>query len=115
MVTAVKAGTATITATAGGETATCTVTVKESAPEEQGLKLDKTELALEVGETGTLAAIGVSEEETVTWKSDDDKVATVENGVVTAVAEGTAIITAEAGGKTSTCTVTVTKSGSEQQ
>ena len=89
------------------------MTVKESAPEEPGLKLDKTELALEAGETGTLAATGVPDGETVTWKSDDESVATVENGVVTAVAEGTATITAEAGGKSATCTVTVTKAGSE--
>ncbi len=58
VVTAVAKGTATITATAGGKSATCTVTVKESAPEEPGLKLDKTELALEAGGTGTLAEAG---------------------------------------------------------
>ena len=91
-----------------------TVTVKEPVPEEPGLKLDKTELALEVGGTGMLTATGVPVGETVTWTSDDESVATVENGVVTAVAEGTATITATAGGKSATCKVTVTKAGSEQ-
>ena len=85
-----------------------------------GVSLDKTTMELSVDGTGTLnATVTVTPEggeaPEVTWTSDDESVATVENGVVTAVAEGTATITAEAGGKTSTCTVTVTKSGSEQQ
>ena len=45
--------------------------------------------------------------DTVTWSSDNASVATVSNGVVTAVANGTATITAKAGDKTATCTVTV--------
>ena len=44
----------------------------------------------------------------VTWESSDTAVATVENGVVTAVAAGNATITAKAGEKTATCAVTVT-------
>ena len=46
-------------------------------------------------------------DETVTWTSSNDAVATVENGVVTAVGNGTATITATAGGQTATCAVTV--------
>ncbi|MDE7266054.1 MAG: BspA family leucine-rich repeat surface protein, partial [Lachnospiraceae bacterium] len=45
---------------------------------------------------------------TVTWESSDDSVATVEDGVVTAVSEGICIITASAGTEIVTCTVTVT-------
>ena len=45
---------------------------------------------------------------TVTWSSSDEAIAIVADGVVTAVAEGTATITAEAGGKSATCEVTVT-------
>ncbi len=44
---------------------------------------------------------------TVTWTSSDKSIATVENGKVTAVKAGTAKITAKAGDKTATCTVTV--------
>ncbi|MBQ9363643.1 MAG: hypothetical protein IJT97_09545, partial [Bacteroidaceae bacterium] len=44
---------------------------------------------------------------TVTWSSSDERVATVVSGFVTAVADGTAIITAAVGGSTATCTVTV--------
>ena len=46
-------------------------------------------------------------DKTVTWTSADEKVATVENGVVTAVGNGTTTITAQAGDKTAVCTVTV--------
>lgn len=67
-------------------------------------------LNLEVGQTGTLTATVTPDNatnKTVTWKTSNDKVATVANGVVTAVGKGTATITAAAGGKTATCTVTV--------
>ena len=43
----------------------------------------------------------------VTWSSSDENVATVESGYVTAIADGTAVITAELAGSTATCTVTV--------
>ena len=46
-------------------------------------------------------------DKTVTWTSADEKVATVENGVVTAVGNGMTTITAQAGDKTAVCTVTV--------
>lgn len=46
-------------------------------------------------------------DKTVTWTSADEKVATVENGVVTAVGNGTTTITAQTGEKTATCVVTV--------
>lgn len=49
-----------------------------------------------------------ADNQTVTWSSSNEVVATVVDGLVTAIAEGTAVITAEAGGKTATCTVTVT-------
>ena len=45
---------------------------------------------------------------TVTWSSSDESVATVASGFVTAIAEGTAVITATVGTATATCTVTVT-------
>ena len=46
-------------------------------------------------------------DKTVAWTSADEKVATVENGVVTAVGNGTTTITAQAGDETAVCTVTV--------
>ncbi len=115
VVTAVSAGEAIITVTTedGAKTATCKVTV--NAPQTvpvTGVTLDKAELTLEKGSTGTLKATVEPQNatnNTVTWSSSNPEVATVDNGVVTAVSAGTAIITAKAGDKTATCTVTVAK------
>ena len=78
-----------------------------------GITLDKTELTLEEGKQESLKAtvepIGASNP-AVIWTSSDEKVAVVSSGVVKALAEGTAIITAttQDGGFTASCTVTVT-------
>lgn len=75
------------------------------------VELNKTSTSIGVGETETLTATVKPDnatDKTVTWTSNETTVATVENGVVTAVAKGTATITAKAGDKTATCTVTVT-------
>ena len=110
VVTAVKAGTATITAKAGDKTATCTVTVKDKVVAVEKVTLDKTSAELTVGDTTTLKATVTPDnatDKTVTWTSSDETVATVKDGVVTAVKAGTATITAKAGDKTATCAVTV--------
>ena len=109
-VTAVKAGTATITAKAGDKTATCSVTVNAATVAVTSVTLDKTTLSLKEGESATLKATVKPDnatDKTVTWSTSDSKVATVENGIVTAVKAGTAKITAKAGGKTAQCAVTV--------
>ena len=110
MVEAVAAGEAIVTAAAGGKTATCTVTVK-SATVEVDVSLDQETLNLTVGETQQLTATVTPEnadDKTVEWTSDKPEVVTVnEEGVVTAVAAGEAVVTATVGGKTATCTVTV--------
>lgn len=75
----------------------------------ESVTLDNEELTLYVGDTAALTAtVTPSDAATVTWKSSDSTVATVSNGKVTAVKEGTATITATAGGKSATCKVTVT-------
>lgn len=76
------------------------------------LSLDNEALSLKVGEGATLKATyaPVYTTETLTWSSSDDAVATVENGKVTAVAAGTAVITVKANDRMqATCTVTVTE------
>ncbi len=85
-----------------------------------GITLSQTEAAMTVGgETLTLTATVAPDDatdKTVTWTSSDPTVATVADGVVTAVAAGTATITATATNgtddttddKTATCTITVT-------
>ncbi|HJA94989.1 MAG TPA: Ig-like domain-containing protein [Firmicutes bacterium] len=77
----------------------------------ESVTLDQNTLSLEVGKTETLTATVTPDnatDKTVTWTTDDAEVATVENGTVTAVAVGEAVITATAGDKTATCSVTVT-------
>ena len=112
-VTAVAEGTATITAKAGDKTATCSVTVKKNVIAVESVTLDITSTILNTGETLTLTATVKPDNatnKTVTWSSNNSSVATVDaNGKVTAVAQGTAIVTAKAGDKTATCTVIVMK------
>ena len=75
------------------------------------VELDADEMTLTVGDEGQLQATVAPEDATdadVDWSSSDVSVATVDGaGNVTAVAEGTATITAKAGDKAATCTVTV--------
>ena len=108
VVTAKKLGTATITAKAGEKTATCSITVIPTPV--TSVTLSKTSASLKVGETVTLTAtVNPSDatDKTVTWTTSDATVATVSNGVVTAKKLGTATITAKAGDKTATCSITV--------
>ena len=114
-VTAVGAGTATVTVTTedGGFTASCAVTVKAKVISVTGVTLDKTELELTVDDTAKLTATVApanADNAKVSWTSSDVTVATVdENGNVTAIGAGTATVTVttEDGSFTATCTVTV--------
>ena len=109
-ITALKEGTATITAKAGDKTASCKVTVEKKVIAVESVELDKTELELTEGGSATLVATVKPDnatDKTVTWSSSDPEIATVDGGVVTAVKGGTATITASAGDKTATCAVTV--------
>lgn len=75
------------------------------------VSLDKTVLSLSVGSSAVLTASVTPENatnKTITWSSGNSSVATVKDGKVTAVAPGTAVITAASyNGKTAKCTVTV--------
>ena len=76
-----------------------------------GVTLDKTELSLAEGESATLTATVEPENATdkaIIWTSSNEDVATVKDGVVTAVKAGKATITAACGAARATCTVTVT-------
>ena len=116
-VTAVKAGTATVTVTTedGGKTATCKVIVNEKIYPVTGVTLDKTSVELTEGDVTVLTATvnpSNASNKNVYWTSSDQSVATVDNtGKVTAVKRGKAVITVttEDGNKTATCTITVIK------
>lgn len=77
-----------------------------------GITLSETSLTLLIDEEKTLTATVTPDnatDKTVTWSSDDESVASVSNGKVKGLAEGSATITAKAGNKTATCSVTVTR------
>lgn len=76
------------------------------------VKLDKTTLHLMEGETSQLTATVLpdnAENKKVTWSVDNTDVASVTDGLVMGLLEGTATVTVttEDGGKTATCVVTV--------
>ena len=116
LVTAVSVGEANITATAvdgSGVTATCKVTVTPKLV--TSVILDESELTIEKNFTEQLTATVAPDDAdnlSLTWTSDNEEVAIVdENGLVTAVGEGTATITATANdgsGVAASCVVTVT-------
>ena len=114
IVTAIKVGTATITAKSddGGKTATCTVTVEAKTIPVTGITLDKTSYEFTEGDEFTLIATVNPENATnknISWSSSNTSVATVDNGKVKALKAGTATITVktEDGNKTATCEITV--------
>ena len=86
------------------------VTITAAPKPATGISLNKTATTIYTGNTETLIATvePTDTTDTVVWTSSKESVATVDNtGKVTAVAPGTATITAKAGDKTATCTVTV--------
>ncbi len=116
VVTGIAVGSTTVTVTTedGGYTASCVVNVvKSDVVSVTGVSLDKNTASLKVGESLTLSATVKPSDATnknITWSTSNSKIVTVSNGVVKAVAEGTATITVttEDGNYTDTCQVTVT-------
>lgn len=113
-VTALAPGSTTITAKSddGGFTASCSVTVISKTIEVASISLSKTELSITEGESETITATVKPDDatdKTVIWTSSDSSIAAVDDGKIIAVHEGSAIINAKAGDKTSTCKVTVKK------
>ncbi|WP_395014443.1 glycosyl hydrolase family 95 catalytic domain-containing protein, partial [Robinsoniella peoriensis] len=114
VVTAIKEGTANITVTteSNNKTATCIVTVTRKGIAVAGVKISSSALELKSGASETLTAAVQPENATnqnVSWTSNNEAVATVDGGIVKAVADGKATITVttEEGGFTATCEVTV--------
>ena len=108
-VTAVGAGTTTITAMLEGKETTCRVTVKVPL---ESISMSETKKTVNKGDSFKLDITKNPTDTTVTgdvkWTSDNKKVATVDkDGNVTAVGAGTATITARLEGKETTCKVTV--------
>ncbi len=112
VVTGVAEGTAVISALADGITGTCTVTVSTKFIPVTSVTLDKeSPFQIVKGETEKITAtVGPDDasDKTVTWTSSDNAVATVDNsGNVSALAAGTAVISAKAGDVSASCEVIV--------
>ncbi len=94
----VAAGTATITATSGGKSATCKVTVTEA--EVVTITKDGTAAPASIALTGKDASVQLaassSKNHEITWTSNKPLIVSVENGLVKALENsGTAIVTAQ--------------------
>ena len=111
----VGVGSATITAEIDGISATCNVTVNAATVDVTGIELTPDNLTLTEGDTYTLSATILPNNATnqaINWSSNMPSVATINNGVVTAISEGAATITATTaeGEYTATCNITVNAS-----
>lgn len=106
VVTAVAGGVANIIATVGDKTAKCVVTVVEKS-----IEISENTITLDIGGQSHKLTATASDDSTVVWTSSDEKVATVDNeGNVTAVGAGVAVITASTEGEnpvSATCNVIV--------
>ena len=116
VVTARSAGSTTIVATSGSFSATYSLTV-EDPNEKLSINLNKSSLSLMEGAQETLVATTKPSDAVVTWQSNHPEIATVVNGVVSAVSAGTAVISASitdgVDTKTKQCTVAVSGQGED--
>lgn len=125
VVTGLSAGTATVTATSEGKTASAAITVTAPPPAPVASvalsAVSPVSLLLGVIDSTTLGSVTVAATtkdasgniltgRTVSWSSDANTIATVSStGVIKALAVGSATITATSEGKSASVTVTVTK------
>ena len=115
----VAEGTATITASAGGKSATCSVKVTPNVVAVTGIVLNQKDIALLVGDTFQLTATVSPDnatDKTVTWSCANEQIATVDKtGKVTAKAPGTTDILATSGRVSAQCAVSVALSGGNEE
>jgi len=112
-VTAVASGSVTITATAEGKSARASVTANEVVITAASVALTATGRELTVGETSRWSAVARDSrgrdlaDRTIAWSSSAPRVASVAGGLITALAPGTAEITATVDGRKAAEKVTV--------
>lgn len=118
-VTGISAGTAIITGTNGiGLTDFCTVNVKMPPV---SVDISNTSVNMKIGDVFSLSAVaqpeGLVDRPIIRWSSNNESVATVDrSGVITAISEGTAIISAKTyNAAEATCTVTITSDNNTDQ
>ena len=120
-ITTKSAGTATITAKRpSGYNLVCKITVRKVTPKPtetvtttESLKINKQNISLFIGETDFITAkLGdkiVTHDDPVFWSSSNQNIATIEDGLVTALSEGTVTITIQYENEKKTCKVVVKK------
>lgn len=107
LVSALAVGNTVITATCGNVSAVCNVSVEPILASE--VVLNYTTLNLQLNQVQQLTALVADDvtDKSIIWSTSDEVVATVNNGLVTAVGLGTAEIKATSGSVSATCMVTV--------
>lgn len=109
LITAVAEGTAHITAQVGKLTRQCIVTVSKQAPAVK-LVVETTALSIKKGDNAQIKYTVTPTDTPVTFTSDKTDIATVDaQGLVTAVAAGSATVTVAAAGQQALVAVTVTE------
>lgn len=110
-VDALQEGVARITGSCAGKSAQCVVIVKPAIIPISSLSLDLMSIRMRQNDktqlTVTVIPAEAAASHTIVWRSNNPSVASVDNGLVTAISQGNATITAEADGKSAACSVTV--------
>lgn len=109
-ITANNEGQCTVSVYVNSFSADCEVTVKSDRIPVESIILDKETAELNIGESFRISATVFPEnadDKSVSWSSSDGNVASVADGLVTALAAGTAVITASSGEVSAECTVSV--------
>lgn len=85
------------------------VLAADTGPSAESIFLSQSQVQLQVGQQITLTAEVIPESAgaTAVWVSQNESIATVENGVVTAVASGNTTVSLESGSLRALCSVTV--------
>lgn len=113
IITAIGIGNATITVTTqdGKKQAKATVIVKEKTIPTTGIEVSNNKVSLKIGESSAVTVTVLPQNATnkeVTWSNSNPNVATIKNGQITAISEGTTTITVTTKDGNHSASITVT-------
>ena len=112
VIKALMPGTATVTVETedGGKTANCQITVNAKYYPVENIILDKSSIVMIPGQSYSLSATikpDNATDKSIKWSSSDNNIASVIDGIITAISKGQATITAQCGEIKTTCQITV--------